>query len=61
MEVKRKVTMRPGWNATRVRVMEGKVRYKFDRDPAIAAKLVQTRDQKIVEGHTSDQFWGGRR
>ena len=55
------MTMRPGWNATRVRVMEGKVRSKFDRDPAIAAKLVQTRDQKIVEGHTSDQFWGGRR
>jgi ribA/ribD-fused uncharacterized protein len=64
MDAKRKggkVTMRPGWNAMKVLVMAEIVRSKFHRDPTIAAKLVQTRDQKIVEGHTIDKFWGGRR
>ena len=56
-----KVKVRPGWHNVKVDVMLAVVRSKFDRDADLRKKLRATRGQKIVEGHTNDNFWGGRR
>jgi len=53
------VTLRPGWNELRLRVMEELVLQKFSRDNALRAELVATGDLQIVEGNTwKDAFWG---
>merc|ERR1719265_2656821 len=54
------VKMRPGWNNMKVDVMLTVVRSKFSRDEDLQQKLLATRSQKIVEGHTGDKFWGGK-
>merc|ERR1719265_1183358 len=54
------VKMRPGWNNMKVDVMLTVVRSKFSRDEDLQRKLLATKDQKIVEGHTGDKFWGGK-
>ena len=63
MDAKRKgskVQLRGGWNKLRTRVMLDICRSKFVRDSQMAAELLKTGNQKIVEGHTSDKFWGGK-
>jgi ribA/ribD-fused uncharacterized protein len=54
----RKVTLRPDWERVKVAVMEDLVRRKFaDRD--LAARLLATGDEQLVEGNTwNDRFWG---
>ena len=64
MEAKRKggtVAMRAGFDSMRVKVMGTIVRSKFARDPRLQEMLSSTGNQKIVEGHTNDKFWGGKR
>eukprot|EP00929_Paragymnodinium_shiwhaense_P107528 TRINITY_DN7366_c0_g1_i1.p1 TRINITY_DN7366_c0_g1~~TRINITY_DN7366_c0_g1_i1.p1 ORF type:complete len:408 (-),score=41.76 TRINITY_DN7366_c0_g1_i1:762-1985(-) len=55
-----KLKVRGGWDSMKVKVMEEIVRSKFQRDVSLAAKLLATGAQKIVEGHTGDKFWGGK-
>ena len=56
-----KVKKRPDWDNRKVDVMLAVVRSKFARDADLRKKLRATRGQQLVEGHTGDRFWGGRR
>ena len=63
MDAKRKggnVHLRGRWNKLRTGFMLDICRSKFSRDSQMAALLLKTGNQKIVEGHTSDMFWGGK-
>jgi len=53
--------LRGGWSKLRKKVMLTVVRSKFARDPDITKKLLITGKQNIVEGHTGDMYWGGKR
>lgn len=54
----RKVALRPDWEHVKVAVMEDLVRRKFS-DPDLAARLLATGAEELVEGNTwNDCFWG---
>jgi len=55
------VHMRPSWDSEKKNFMAMIVSSKFARDPKIARDLVDTKDATIVEGHTGDTYWGGKR
>lgn len=64
MDAKRKggkVKKRPNWDSIKVDIMLTVVRSKFARDRALQKKLIATKGQTIIEGHTNDDFWGGKR
>jgi len=55
----RKVVLRSGWEAVKIPVMLALVRLKFAQNPALAAQLVATANQELVEGNSwGDTFWG---
>lgn len=55
----RHLTLRSDWNDIRLYVMYKIVRAKFEQNPHLAAKLLATGDQELVEGnHWGDTFWG---
>lgn len=58
----RMVTLRPEWKADpdfRLRVMDAVVRKKFAEHPDLAAKLVATGDEELVEDNWwGDTYWG---
>ncbi len=55
----KRVEIRPDWNEVRLKVMWEVLQAKFAQHPDLAAKLVATGDQEIVEGNTwNDKFWG---
>ena len=57
--VGRRVRLRPDWEQVKVGIMEEIVRAKFAQHPELAAKLLATEDQVLVEGnHWGDTFWG---
>jgi ribA/ribD-fused uncharacterized protein len=54
----RSVKLRPDWESIKLDVMETAVRVKFT-DPELAAKLVATGDEELIEGNWwNDTFWG---
>ena len=54
----RSVKLRPDWESIKLDVMETAVRIKFT-DPELAAKLIATGDEELVEGNWwNDTFWG---
>jgi ribA/ribD-fused uncharacterized protein len=54
----RRVTLKPGWDQLRIRVMLDLLRLKFS-DPELAAKLRATGAGALREGnHWGDRFWG---
>ena len=54
----RSVDLRPDWEDIKLQVMETAVRIKFS-DPELAAKLVATGNEELVEGNWwNDTFWG---
>lgn len=54
----RKVKLRADWESIKLDVMETAVRIKFT-DPELAAKLIATGDEELVEGNWwNDTFWG---
>lgn len=54
----RRVAMRPDFNGDRINVMRDLLEQKF-ADPALRAKLDETKGQELVEGNTwGDTFWG---
>lgn len=54
----RKVQLRSDWESIKLDVMETAVRIKFT-DPELAAKLIATGDEELVEGNWwNDTFWG---
>ncbi len=55
----RSVTLRPFWNAERVKVMEFLQYRKFVRSPHLATLLIATGDAELIEGNRwGDTFWG---
>lgn len=49
----------PNWKDRKLQVMEDVVRYKFNNNPDIRQKLIDTCDQELIEGNTwGDTFWG---
>ena len=54
----RSVKLRPDWESIKLDVMETAVRIKFTA-PELAAKLIATGDEELVEGNWwNDTFWG---
>jgi len=54
----KRVTLRRGWDAERVSVMEAVLRAKF-ADPGLRARLLATGAAELVEGNSwNDTFWG---
>ncbi len=53
----RGLTERSGWDEMKLAVMEGLVRQKFAH-PKLAAMLLATGDEELIEGTTWDVFWG---
>ena len=54
----RHVSLRPDWEKIKVDIMMLGLRLKF-KDPELAAKLIATGDEELVEGNWwCDQFWG---
>src|SRR5262245_40548867 len=54
----RRVKLRPDWEQVKIELMEDLVRRTFD-DPDLAAKLLATGEEELVEGNTwGDRFWG---
>ena len=54
-----KVTLRADWDQIKDDVMEQNVRSKFNLDEDLAAKLLATGDEELIEGNTwDDKVWG---
>lgn len=54
-----KITMRPDWDQIKIQVMEEVIRSKFDLNPELKKKLIDTRDYYLEEGNEyNDTFWG---
>lgn len=54
-----KLDLREGWDDMKVSVMRTILRDKFKPGSALAARLIATGDQLLVEGNTwGDRFWG---
>ena len=53
------VTLRKNWNQVREEVMETGLRAKFQQNPELKKKLLDTGDVDLIEGNTwGDTFWG---
>lgn len=54
-----KVTLRNDWEQVKVSIMQEIVKAKFDQNPELADKLLQTGDVKLEEGNNwGDRTWG---
>ena len=55
----RKVTLRTDWESVKQRMMEEIVRAKFTQHADLAAKLVATGNEQLIEGNSwHDNIWG---
>jgi len=55
----RRLTLRPGWDEHRLRIMELLLRQKFFPGSVLEARLLDTGDCQLVEGNWwKDTFWG---
>lgn len=53
------VKLRNNWNSFKVLAMEHAIKYKFDSNPVLLQKLLDTGDRPIVEmTDWNDTFWG---
>lgn len=53
------VTLRKNWNQMREEVMEKALRAKFEQNPELKKKLIDTGDVDLIEGNDwGDTFWG---
>jgi ribA/ribD-fused uncharacterized protein len=53
------VTLRKNWNQIREEVMETGLRAKFQQNPELKKRLIDTGDVNLIEGNTwGDTFWG---
>lgn len=54
----RSLVLRPDWEDVKLIVMEQLLRQKFS-DPELKQKLIDTRDNELIEGNNwGDKFWG---
>ncbi len=55
----RKVTLRKDWEQVKFKLMQEIVDAKFDQNPDLAEKLLNTNDEYLEEGNTwGDRIWG---
>lgn len=55
----RKVHLRKDWENVKVDIMADIVKAKFDQNPDLKEKLLNTKDEYLVEGNTwGDKIWG---
>ena len=54
----RRIALRADWEDVKVDVMRDAVRAKFKSHPKLAAALMETGSEEIVENAPSDFFWG---
>ncbi len=55
----RKVSLRKDWEYIKVSVMSGLLKAKFDQNPDLKEKLLDTDDEYLIEGNTwGDRIWG---
>ncbi len=55
----RHIKLRPDWEDVKVDLMSKIVYAKFTQNPYLAAKLLDTKDEELVEGNTwGDTTWG---
>jgi ribA/ribD-fused uncharacterized protein len=54
----RKVPIRTDWEAVKLDVMRKAVGQKFRTHPALAALLLSTGDEQLIEAAPRDYFWG---
>ena len=55
----RKVECREDWDQVKIPVMEAVVRAKFQQNPPLARRLLETGDKPLLEGnYWGDLFWG---
>jgi len=58
-KIGRTVTLRKNWTQIREEVMETALRAKFQQNPELKKKLIDTGDVELIEGNTwGDTFWG---
>jgi len=58
-KIGRGVTLRKGWTQMREEVMEKILRAKFEQNPELKKKLLETEGVELIEGNTwGDTFWG---
>lgn len=49
----------PDWEEKKIRIMTEIVREKFNQNPILKKRLLETGEEEIVEGNTwHDEFWG---
>ena len=55
----RSVQLRPDWEQVKVDIMYEICKAKFTQNPSLAQKLLDTKDEELVEGNTwGDMIWG---
>ena len=53
------ISMREDWDAVKVDIMRDVLKLKFSQNPDLAARLLETGDEELVEGNTwGDVEWG---
>lgn len=55
----KKVNLRSDWEEVKLGIMEEILRCKFDQNPDLKEKLIETNDRLLIEGNTwNDTYWG---
>ena len=55
----RRIRMRPDWDARKLTIMHNLLVHKFEENPDLVPKLLDTGGAVLVEGNTwHDNFWG---
>jgi ribA/ribD-fused uncharacterized protein len=55
----RTLELREDWDEVKIEIMEEIVRQKFNKNPKLAQKLIETYPRQLVEGNWwGDDFWG---
>ena len=55
----RRAPLRPDWDTIKLAHMARIIRLKFTQHPVLAARLLQTGEEELIEGNTwNDRFWG---
>lgn len=55
----RSVSLRKDWEQVKIRIMHEIVQAKFEQNPVLAEKLVETGNACLEEGNTwGDRIWG---
>lgn len=55
----RKVTLRPDWESMKLSIMEEICRAKFQQNPELMQKLIDTDNETLIEGnYWHDTYWG---